>query len=133
MVLDWIRSYLSDRKQYVTYENIDSAPRNITVGVPQGSLLGPLLFIIYTNDLPNVIQNLSCILFADDTTIVISSINMRQHKLKIESDMTSLADWFLANKLSLNVQKKVVLFLSKHVGSNTEMLTIGHKTIEKLK
>ncbi len=67
--LDWFRSYLYNRKQFVSYERIASPLSAVECGVPQGSVLGPLLFIIYTNDLPDVIQKSKTILFADDTTI----------------------------------------------------------------
>ena len=67
--LDWFHSYLSGRKQYVTYNGTTSSTKNLQCGVPQGSILGPLLFIIYINDLVNVCKNLMAILFADDTNV----------------------------------------------------------------
>ena len=70
-------------------------------GVPQG----PLLFIIYTNDLPNCLTNYKVILFADDTTIYISSNNFKQLYLAANRELEYLTDWFLSNKLSLNVSK----------------------------
>ena len=69
VALEWFRSYLLERKQYVSYKGINSQSYSITCGVPQGSVLGPLLFIIYTNDLPGSLRCTTCILFADDTTL----------------------------------------------------------------
>ena len=69
IALDWFKSYLANRKQYVIYNNKTSDNLDITCGVPQGSVLGPLLFIVYTNDLPDCIEGAETILFADDTTI----------------------------------------------------------------
>ena len=67
--LQWFRNYLADRKHYVNYNGQDSEVENTNMGVPQGSVLGPLLFIIYLNDLPNYLTSSGSILFADDTTI----------------------------------------------------------------
>jgi len=100
--LEWFRSYLTGRTQYVTYRDRTSDSLDVTCGVPQGSVLGPLLFIIHTNDLPNSLQHSQCILFADDTTIYNNLINAIT---SIESDLALLCDWFCANKLSLNVSK----------------------------
>ena len=70
IVLDWFKSYLTNRKQFVEYNNINhkSTIRLINSGMPQGSILGPLGFIIYVNDIPNFVPDLSLILFADDTS-----------------------------------------------------------------
>ena len=69
VALEWFSSYLSGRSQYVEYNDTISELRPITCEVPQGSVLGPLLFIIYTNYLPNSMKHSKCILFADDTTV----------------------------------------------------------------
>jgi hypothetical protein len=81
---------------------------DVTCGVPQGSVLGLLLFIIYTSDLPNAITHSKCILFADDTTIYLSSKKLAVLQREVEYDMNALSYWFCANKLSLNVTKNIL-------------------------
>ena len=75
-ILKWFDSYLSNRKQYVFYNGVSSDIASVTCGVPQGSVLGPLLFLIYINDLPNISSKLSFFLFADDTNIYYESDNL---------------------------------------------------------
>ena len=75
---------------------------DIQCGVPQGSVLGPLLLIIYANDLPNCLKSCKAILFADDTTLYASSVNISQLYETINSDLELLTEWIRANKLSLN-------------------------------
>ena len=69
IALEWVRDYLCNRKQFVVYNNAKSYMGNVDIGVPQGSILGPLLFLLYVNDLSNVSMKLSFIQFADDTSI----------------------------------------------------------------
>ena len=73
--LNWFKSYLTNRKQFVNFQGTESLTEYVIWGVPQGSILGPLLFIIYINDLPNVTNKLVPILFADDTTLLIEGSN----------------------------------------------------------
>ncbi len=109
---DWFKSYLQNRQQYVKYKNFNSIPLNVDCGVPQGSVLGPLLFILYTNDLPNCLSQTKGILFADDTTIYVSGDNKRSMFNDMRSDLEELIEWFRANKLSLNIAKtNYVLFI----------------------
>jgi len=103
--LDWFKSYLYRRKQYVQYYSSSSDIQTIPCGVPQGSVLGPLLFIIYTNDLPNCLSDSKAILFADDTTLYVSSNNIKTLYHSVNSELESLNDWFRSNKLSLNIGK----------------------------
>ena len=70
--LGWLKSYLSDRKQYDSVNNSDSTMKKITYGVPQGSILGPLLFIIYINDIPEISSIAKFILYADDANIIVT-------------------------------------------------------------
>ena len=136
VALEWFRSYLSNRRQFVTYRDTSSEIRDVACGVPQGSVLGPLLFIIYTNDLPNALDNSHCILFADDTTIYCSSNNLCTLRSDIEQDMNSLSDWFCANKLSLNVSKtNFLLFNTKqtHQARDVHELKHGNSTIQRVR
>ena len=135
IALEWFKNYLTDRTQFVSYRNVKSTYHDVTCGVPQGSMLGPLLFIIYTNDLPNALLHSKCILFADDTTVYHTSNDIKTLRENIEYDMTSLSDWFRANKLSLNVLKtNFVLFAPKHKSliNDVSSIRIGDEIIPRV-
>ena len=132
VALDWFRSYLSDRKQFVTFKDSNSNILRVDCGVPQGSVLGPLLFIIYTNDLPNAIKHSKCILFADDTTIFYSTKHLDELYENISFDLNTLSDWFKANKLSLNVNKtNYMIFKNIKTPDNSKIIKIGTEIIEQ--
>ena len=103
--LNWFKSYLTNRKQFVNFQGTESLSEYVTCGVPQGSILGPLLFIIYINDLPNVTNKLVPILFADDTTLLIEGSNIHDIITTLNNELNSLNVWLGANKLSINVSK----------------------------
>ena len=105
VVYDWFRSYLQDRKQYVSYNCNKSELKNILCGVPQGSILGPLLFILYINDITNTATLLDFILFADDTTILFSTNDIVSQIPLINRELLEVSNWFKANKLSVNATK----------------------------
>ena len=105
--LKWFQSYLSDRHQYVYMKNGTKSNINgFTFGVPQGSVLGPLLFLIYMNDLPNCLSHMKLILFADDTTLYASSDDVVHLYGNVNYDLRSLTDWFKANKLHVILSRK---------------------------
>ena len=101
--LNWFKSYLKGRIQRVKLNNVSSGWEEIVCGVPQGSILGPLLFIIYVNDMPLVCRHLEAILFVDDTNI--SAIGL--HCVDIEEDIKKVNDWLNCNKVVVNVSKTI--------------------------
>ena len=103
--LKWFSSYLSDRKQYVQTSVFKTTNLNVVCGVPQGSILGPLLFILYVNDLCIVSNILEPIMFADDTNLFFSHKNIKELFLNVSSELSKIIQWFNANKLSLNKDK----------------------------
>ena len=104
-VLDWFTSYLENRKQFVKYQSCESEYENIKCGVPQGSILGPSLFILYVNDITNTTSLFEVILFADDTTLLYSHPDTSSAIDLIDKELNEISNWFKANKLSVNASK----------------------------
>ena len=104
--LEWFRSYLDSREQYVEYGGTKSDKDIISCGVPQGSILGPLLFLLYINDLAFVSDKLFSLLFADDSNMFISGKNINDLIDTMNIEMIKIIEWLHANKLSLNLKKK---------------------------
>ena len=103
--LDWFRHYLCGRRQYVCVNNTNSNLLPITCGVPQGSILGPLLFLIYVNDLASISKHAATILFADDTNAIFEGQTYEEIQKLIHEDLHIISNWFKANKLALNETK----------------------------
>ena len=101
--LEWFKSYLSNRKQYVYSNGESSQLKDITCGVPQGSVLG--LFLIYINDLPNISKLLQFFLFADDTNIYYEAESSEQLEHVINKELKKLHTWLMVNRLSLNMDE----------------------------
>ena len=113
--LEWFRSYLSNRRQYVFLNDHTSNMQNVNCGVPQGSLLGPLLFIIYINDFCKSSDVLSFILFADDSNLFYSHRNPNSLVNVVNSELEKVTQWIKANKLSLNLQKNKYMLFSNSI------------------
>ena len=110
----WLRSYLTGRKQFVHVGGKNSSAREVKHGVPQGSVLGPLLFLIYINDLPNSLRFCLPHIFADDTALLYIERSPKALQKRINIDMKLLLKWLNANKISLNIAKtEIILFKHK--------------------
>ena len=101
----WICSYLMNRIQYVCINDTNFDYMNVTCGVPQGSILGPALFIIYINDMCNVSLLMKSIVFADDTNFFYSGKDLTEVCKTVSKELDKLCRWFQVNKLSLNIAK----------------------------
>ena len=113
---DWFTSYLSNRSQFVTYNGVKSNLNNVKSGVPQGSILGPLLFLLYINDLSFACKRTFPVLFADDSNLFLSGKNTNQVQQMINDELKDIVIWLRANKLSLNIIKThYMLFSNKKV------------------
>ena len=136
---EWCRSYLTNRQMRVKccvfstgkFEHSNYLP--LTYGAPQGSCLGPLIFLLFTNDLHKQIENCNTILFADDTTQYKIHQNLNYLKWCLEDDMTRLSDWFRANKLSMNVGKTVCVLFQKDPTPKTITLNVDGTEIHSVK
>ena len=110
---EWFKSYLSNRKQYVSINGYDSNLADVKFGVPQGSVLGPLLFLIYNNDLNQALKFCKVHLFSDDTNLIHFSKSVYRLNKYVNLDLKNLTYWLNANRISLNV-KKTELVIFKH-------------------
>ena len=102
---NWFKSYLTGRKQYVSINGYNSSLSSIAYDVPQGSVLGPLLFLLYINDLHRAIKFWKVHHFADDTNLLFLTNSIKKINKRINTDLKNLSNWLNANKISLNVKK----------------------------
>ena len=133
--LEWFHSYLSSRYQKTVIGQASSTSRKVSVGVPQGSILGPLLFAIYINDLPKVLRNTTVTLFADDTALYCSSQSARDLQTMLNQDLDRLAQWLYEHKLTLNVSRSKFMLIGGPRKLNTLQeftLTIKEKELDRV-
>ena len=128
--LEWFKSYLQNRKIRVKIENTKSNEFSVKYGTAQGSCLGPLIFLIFCNDLNIHLEYMKCIQFADDTTLYLGYPDPNRLRDMIEKDLKVLQDWFRTNKLTLNVEKSVCLIFNDRACKNMDMsLSLSGKNI----
>ena len=132
---NWFESYLKDRKLRVRCqagtekELACSSLYDVEYGTPQGSCLGPLLFLLFTNDLYRNLAHCSAILFAEDTTMHKGHRNLNYLRWCLETDLTTLVDWFKANKLTLNISKTLYMLFRGKEASTIDYITIDNEKI----
>ena len=121
--LQWFTSYLHDRKQFKEWHGQKSPLAHIETGVPQGSILGPLLFLIYINDLPSATK-LKSVIYADDTNLLIKGQNLTTLIRELNDELQNVSDFFRANQLKLNAKKTKVVCFQKKKTTQTESLNV---------
>ena len=131
---DWFRNYLKGRKQLVQIPSVEkSSYRTINLGVPQGSILGPLLFLIYMNDLAFCVPEFYTILFADDTRLSLAGNENTQLLLKFNTLLCKVSVWLKTNLLSLNVGKtKYILFKNPRENIVHQKVTMESQEVSRI-
>ena len=128
--LEWCRDYLTNRKQYVSYAGAKSELRHMSIGVPQGSILGPLFFLIYINDLATTSDDLKYILFADDTTLILSDKNFSSLTQRTNSELERISQWAVMNRLTINTDKtESMIFSNRPYSLNENEVKLGPSNI----
>jgi exonuclease III len=134
IALNWFHSYLSNRKQFTSFQNSHSQSNNLECGVPQGSILGPLLFLIYINDITHNLKYSKAILFADDTNLLINEHNFSKLIENVNQELSVIKTWFDSNKLSLNIAKTTYIIFhlpQKKIPSSIIDIKIGQTNIKQ--
>lgn len=111
-IYDWFQSYLSNRKQYVYLNNTASDLCSLNCGIPQGSVLGPLLFLLYINDFNRCSNIFDFHLFADDSNLFYKQKNCSTLESDINGESNRINEWLCANRLSLNIEKSNYCYFS---------------------
>ena len=102
---NWFQSYLTNRRQFVRYNNITSPSKPVSIGVPQGIILGPILFLIYTNDFTNLTSDSLIVKYADDSSIVSHSSELSSLNNKMQTALNEAAKWLYDNRMVINPNK----------------------------
>ena len=131
-IYNYLKSYLYNRQQCTKIDNKFSSFLQIKCGVPQGSVLGPLLFLLYVNDLPNA-SKFKSTLFADDTNLCISHVDMFQLEKDTNIELKKVDNWMICNKLSVNYMKTCFMIISRSAISYDFELEIGENKLQRVK
>ena len=130
---DWFESYLSERSQYVEFQNTQSDTKPITHGVPQGSILGPILFIIDINDFSKASEKLFSILYADDTSVFIEGYEYDKLIEIMNNEMKQVDIWLQANGLVINQEKThYMVFHRAGIKTNSNEISIRDNIIPRV-
>ena len=134
--LNWFISYLDKRNQTCKVNNVKSSRKLIKCGVPQGSNLGPLLFLLYVNDLPNCLDQAEPSMFADDTNVSTSAESVENLETQLNFELDNIYRWLVANRLTLNVSKTEYMIIgSRHnLGKikKDPTIKIGSETVNRV-
>lgn len=131
--LDWIKSYLSQRTQATKYGGATSSESAVEIGLPQGSKLAALLFLLYINDIKSCLWHLMIMLFADDTLLYYSGDNIKDIEIKVNEDLQRINKWLNANKLKLNLEKTKFMVLTKNDISDSDIeVKINNESIGRV-
>ena len=117
--LNWFRSFLGNRDCFISITNINSERKLINIGVPQGSILGPILFLVYINDLPNISNLFHATLYADDTTISVSDQNATSLINNTNFVLEKIDNWSIANRLTINTSKTELILTTNRLDDCT--------------
>lgn len=128
---NWMKSYLENRKQFVTIGGTDSSTKTMAYGVPQGSILGPLLFVIYINDIPGICNFAKFILYADDANIILTGDCMSQIEEQLAQLSVNLVKWVDCNGLALNLKKTNYMIFTRQKMNNFRDVYIAGTLIQR--
>ena len=128
---EWMTNYLFNRKQVVNINGVSSSEKSLLHGVPQGSILGPLLFLIYFNDFPECLEKCNCIMYADDTVIYVADKNIEKIEKCLENDLERIAHYFDESQMIINLGKgkteTIIFGTGKRLSTTKNQLDISYR------